>query len=155
VTIIPNGVDIPAFTPKQNRTSRVLLFLGRIHPIKGLDILLPAWQAVHDKFPDWRLMIAGPDNNGYLDQMQHLAVQLHLKRIEFVGALKGRHKWEAFRESDIFVLPTYSEYFGMTVVEALAAGVPAIVSKGAPWQGLRRKRQVGGSTLVSTRWSPV
>jgi len=140
VAIIPNGVDIPAFTPKQNRTSRKLLFLGRIHPIKGLDMLLPAWQAVQDKFPDWRLVIAGPDNNGYLDQMQHLAAQLRLKRIEFVGALKGKQKWEAFRESDIFVLPTYSENFGMTVAEALAAGVPVIVSKGAPWQGLQPKQ---------------
>jgi glycosyltransferase involved in cell wall biosynthesis len=140
VAIIPNGVDIPPFAPKQGGISRTLLFLGRVHPSKGLDMLLPAWQAVQDRSPNWRLVIAGPDNGGYLIKMQHLAAQLHLKRIEFVGALKGRQKWEAYGEADIFVLPTYSENFGMTVAEALAAGVPAIVSKGAPWQGLEQRR---------------
>jgi len=103
-------------------------------------MLLPAWQSVQDKFLDWRLVVAGPDNDGCLDQMQHLAAQLHLKRIEFMGALKGKQKWEAFLESDIVVLPTYSENLGMTAAEALAAGVPAIVSKGAPWQKLQPKK---------------
>jgi glycosyltransferase involved in cell wall biosynthesis len=72
--------------------------------------------------------------------MQHLADELHLKRIEFVGLLKGEQKWRAYQDADLFVLPTYSENFGMTVAEALAAGVPAIVSKGAPWQDLEQKR---------------
>lgn len=140
VAIIPNGIDIPACVSKQGGIIRTLLFLGRVHPIKGLDMLLPAWQVVQDRYPDWRMVIAGPDNDGYLGQMQQLAVRLQLKRTQFVGALKGRQKWDAYREADIFVLPTYSENFGMAVAEALAAGVPAIVSKGAPWQGLEKKR---------------
>lgn len=140
VAIIPNGIDIPPFASKQGRISRTLLFLGRVHPSKGLDMLLPAWQVVQDRFHDWRLVIAGPDHGGYLIKMQHLAAQLHLKRIEFVGALKGREKWEAYRAADVFVLPSYSENFGMTVAEALAAGVPAIVSKGAPWERLELKK---------------
>lgn len=141
VAIIPNGIDIPICASKQGGLIRTLLFLGRVHPKKGLDMLLPAWQVVQDRFPDWRLVIAGPDDNdGYLDQMQQLAVRLHLKRTEFVGGLKGKQKWDTYREAEIFVLPTYSENFGMTVAEALATGVPAIVSKGAPWQGLEQKR---------------
>lgn len=154
VAIIPNGIDVPPFESKQGGMVRTLLFLGRVHPKKGLDMLLPAWQAVQDRFPDWRLMIAGPDNGGYLDEMQHLAAQLHLKRIEFSGELKGREKLEAYRRADIFVLPTYSENFGMTVAEALAAGTPAIVTHGAPWEGLNQHDagwwiEVGKDSLVA------
>jgi glycosyltransferase involved in cell wall biosynthesis len=140
VAIIPNGIDIPVFVAQRRGNFRTLLFLGRVHPSKGLDMLLPAWQAVQKRFPEWRLIIAGPDNGGYLSKMQHLAAQLQLKQIEFVGALMGRQKWEAYREAELFVLPTYSENFGVTVAEALAAGIPAIVSRGAPWQGLEQKK---------------
>ena len=102
----------------------------------------------------WRLVIAGPDNDGYLAQMQNLAVQLDLKRIEFVGALKGAQKWDAYQQADLFVLPTYSENFAMTVAEALASGVPAIVSKGAPWERLVEKKagwwiEIGFDPLVN------
>lgn len=139
VAVIPNGIDIPDDVVKQRDGLRTLLFLGRVHPKKGLDILLPAWKAVQDGFPDWRLSIAGPDNGGHLAQMQHLAQRLQLKRIEFVGAVRGKAKWDTYRNADLFVLPTYSENFGMTVAEALVSGVPAIVSKGAPWAGLEKK----------------
>jgi glycosyltransferase involved in cell wall biosynthesis len=67
---------------------------------------------------------------------------LQLKRIAFVGAVKGQKKWDTYRDADLFVLPSYSENFGMTVAEALASGVPAIVSKGAPWNELE-ERKVG------------
>lgn len=140
VAIVPNGVDIPTAMSKHDGNSRVLLFLGRVHPKKGLDMLLPAWQAVQDRFPDWRLLIVGPDNDGYLNKMRQLAADLRLKRTEFMGALKGSQKWEAYQHAELFVLPTYSENFGMTVAESLAAGVPAIVSKGAPWAGLMKNK---------------
>ncbi|MEK7762558.1 MAG: glycosyltransferase [Nitrospirota bacterium] len=154
VAIIPNGVDIPDPRPREQTDTRRLLFLGRVHPKKGLDLLLPAWQKVQDKFPKWRLQIAGPDNNGYLGQMQHLASRLNLQRIDFVGPLKGRQKWQAFQEAELFVLPTYSENFGMSVAEALAAGVPAIVSKGAPWEGVAHRKagwwiDIGVNPLVA------
>jgi len=141
VTIIPNGVDIPQYIAKQPGRSRTLLFLGRIHPKKGLDLLLPAWAAVQERFPDWKLVLAGSDSGyygttGYLDELLSLAAELNLKRVDFVGELLGAAKLRAYRDADLFVLPTYSENFGMTVAEALAAGTPAIVSKGAPWEGL-------------------
>ncbi len=154
VAIIPNGIDMPAQTYGGKGSPRTLLFLGRVHPSKGLDILLPAWKMVQERFAGWRLVIAGPDNGGYLEKMQALAAQLQLKRIQFVGALKGKDKWQAYQAADIFVLPSYSENFGMTVAEALASGVPAIVSKGAPWRELASRNagwwiDIGSDALVN------
>jgi glycosyltransferase involved in cell wall biosynthesis len=140
VAVIPNGVDIPAMCQRTGNAERKLLFLGRVHPIKGLDMLLPAWAAVQQKFPDWQLQIAGPDNGGYLGQMKALSSRLGLKRVEFTGPLTGAKKLRAFADADLSVLPTYSENFGMTVAESLAAGTPVIVTKGAPWEGLLEKR---------------
>jgi glycosyltransferase involved in cell wall biosynthesis len=156
VVIIPNGIDIPDLplvrTAKRERT---LLFLGRIHPVKGLDLLLPAWRAVQRRFPDWRLRIVGPDNGGYLTTLRRMAQELALERFEFTGPLYGERKWRAYQEADLFVLPTYSENFGMSVAEALAASTPAIVSKGAPWAGLEKHRagrwiDIGMDALAAT-----
>jgi glycosyltransferase involved in cell wall biosynthesis len=154
VAIIPNGVDIPELDSDVSRHGRTLLFLGRIHPKKGLDLLLPAWQAIQTHYPDWRLRIVGPDNQGHLEAARKLAVDLTLKRVEFTGALYGRDKWAAYQGADLFVLPTYSENFGMTVAEALAAGTPAVVSKGAPWEQLPAKAagwwiEIGVDSLVA------
>ncbi len=141
VAIIPNGIDTPTIVAAPEGTSRTLLFLGRLHPKKGLDILLPAWEAVETAFPEWRLVIVGSDNghygvSGYLDELCRQAQQLDLKRIEFLGELRGTEKMKAYQQADMFVLPTYSENFGLTVAEALAAGTPAIVTTGAPWAEL-------------------
>ena len=141
VAIISNGIDIPDLAPKKQGDFRTLLFLGRIHPVKGLDMLLPAWGIVQDRFPEWRLVIVGSDGgyygkSGYLSELHVLVEKLGLKRIEFVGELCGIDKTQAYHDADLFILPTYSENFGITVAEALAAGTPAIVSKGAPWGGV-------------------
>ncbi len=140
VCVIPNGIDIPQAKQMSLTDERTLLFLGRIHPKKGLDNLLRAWQVCEQHFPEWRLRIAGPDNDGYLPKMQALAEELRLKNVAFCGPLYGEAKHAAYREADIFVLPTHSENFGMTVAEALAVGTPAIVTRGAPWSGLERHR---------------
>lgn len=159
ICVIPNGIDIPL--PKQTPPTevRTLLFLGRIHSIKGLDMLLPAWRAVQDRFPDWQLVVAGSDDgyygrSGYLEDLRRLALELGLERIEFVGELRGLAKLRAYQEAELFVLPTYSENFGMTVAEALAAGTPTIVSKGAPWRGVEATRagwwiDIGTDPLVA------
>jgi len=141
VAIVPNGIDIPELTRKEVRSFKTLLFLGRIDPVKGIDVMLNAWAKVMDRFTDWRLLIVGSDasygkQRGYLDQMKTLAARLNLERVEFAEPLYGESKWAAYRQAELFVLPTRSENFGITVAEALAAGTPAIVTKGAPWQGL-------------------
>lgn len=136
VCILPNGIDPPPFVEKTATGHRILLFLGRIHPVKGVDMLLKSWQAVETRFPEWELHLAGPDDDGYLAKMRGLVAHLRLKRVVFRGLLLDEEKWRAYSTSSLFVLPTHSENFGMTVAEALGAGTPAIVTKGAPWAGL-------------------
>lgn len=136
VAIIPNGIDIPPASDPNQRESRTLLFLGRVHPIKGVDLLIRAWRLLSARHHGWRLRIVGPDNGGYLRRMESLAAEFGLSRIDFTGPLYGAAKMSAYRQADVFVLPTHSENFGMAVAEALASGTPAVVSKGAPWAGL-------------------
>ena len=146
VAVIPNGIDIKYNLIKQRSTNvkiRTILFLGRIHPKKGLDILLNAWAILQNKFPEWSLRIVGTDEDyysrsGYLNEMIKLSQKLDLKRIDFSGPLYGDNKSRAYSEADLFVLPTHSENFGMTVAESLALGTPVVVSKGAPWSKLEK-----------------
>ena len=154
VAIIPNGIDIPPIPIKSCNRMRTLLFLGRIHPVKGLDLLLPAWRAVQDKFPDWRLRIVGPGDENYVRKIKQLASDLGLKQVEFSGPLYGEEKSEAYKNADLFVLPSYSENFGVSVAESLSFGVTAIVSHGAPWGGLEKRRagwwvEIGLNQLIS------
>ena len=143
VAILPNGIDIPTWQPSVKRNpysrGRHLLYLGRIHPIKGLEDLLKAWSILEPRFTDWQLTIVGPDNSNYSRKLQKYAGELGLKYCNFTGALYGEDKLNAYRHADLYVLPTRSENFGMTVAEALAAGSAVITTKGAPWQGLEKE----------------
>ncbi len=138
VAVIPNGVEVPDDATSNSHPDgpKRLLFLGRVHPTKGVDLLLQAWRVIQDKCADWELQIAGPDNGGYLPKMQRAARDLALKRIYFTGPVYGRDKGLLYRSASLFVLPTHSENFGIAVAEALAHGVPVITTRGAPWQGL-------------------
>ena len=139
VALIPNGIDVPDIGPRfsgKRKRMRRLLFLGRITPIKKIDNLLKAWLAIQEQHPDWELHITGVDDRGHESQMKMLAKQLGVERVTFTGPVYGKDKTRAFLEADLFVLPSCSENFGMAVAETLAHGVPAIVTKGAPWEGL-------------------
>jgi glycosyltransferase involved in cell wall biosynthesis len=137
VAIIPNGVPIPEAVPAAREAKhRRLLFLARIHEKKGVDVLLRAWCAVEHRFPDWELRIVGPDDGGHLPRMQALARQLGVERVTFAGRVPEERKGDEYREAEIYVLPTENENWGVSIADALALGVPAIVTKGAPWSGL-------------------
>lgn len=137
VAVIPNGIDLPELVDgKAASDPRTLLFLGRIHPTKCVDRLLNAWEALQGQHPDWRLVIAGLGEPAYVRGLQALAASLSLDRVHFSGPIYGGGKSCAYREADLFVLPSHSENFGVAVAEALAHGCPAVVSRGAPWAGL-------------------
>jgi glycosyltransferase involved in cell wall biosynthesis len=146
IAVIPPGIDLPhSVARSEAHATRTVLFLGRIHPKKGIDVLVRAWAGIHQRHRDWTLSIVGSDTvysakAGYLDQLKRLAASLHVERIEFLDPLYGPDKWTAYAKADLFVLPTHSENFAMTVAESLASETPAIVTRGAPWQGLEQHR---------------
>jgi glycosyltransferase involved in cell wall biosynthesis len=111
------------------RGKRLAVFLGRLHPKKGCDLLIQAFSTVLAKDPCWRLVMAGPDETGWQSQLSAMAQQLGISdRITWTGMIGGPIKWGVLRAAEIFVLPSHSENFGISVVEALACGVPVLIS---------------------------
>ena len=150
IAVIPNGVpeewlwnkgDDARFRAKFSipSNSRLLLFLSRLHPIKGLPLLFEAISQILPSLSEWFLIIAGfEDTSGYQQELKHLAVKLGIiEKIKIVGPLYGQNKQDAFAAADLFVLPTHSENFGIVIAEALAAGMPVLTTRGTPWEELQ------------------
>ncbi|SNT36836.1 glycosyltransferase [Tropicimonas sediminicola] len=138
IAIVPNGVEIPTLLarPRSKSGRRRLLFLSRIHPKKGLQLLLNAWGAIEASRPEWDLVIAGPDELNHTIEMQSLARRLGLSRVKWQGPVHGADKTALYRSADLFILPTHGENFGLVVAEALAHEIPVITTRNAPWAGL-------------------
>lgn len=138
--VIPNGIDLREFK-KVSPSSLLsdanpltahkpyLLFMGRISRKKGLDILVKAFRIIAAQFPQLQLVIAGPDEEGYLVEVAQMVEKEALTdRVVFTGMLKGKEKLWAYQQAKVFVLSSYSENFGMSVVEAMACGTPVVIS---------------------------
>lgn len=135
IFIIPNGIDSKEVKQvKSQYGTRKMVFLSRIHPKKGIELLLEAWRNCDTK--DWQLEIAGNGDEKYIANLA-LSAQ-DLKNVQFVGAQYGEDKWDFLRSADVMVLPTFSENFGIVVAEALAVGVPVMTTKGTPWSDLQK-----------------
>jgi glycosyltransferase involved in cell wall biosynthesis len=107
------------------RDKRILLFIGRLHPKKGVDLLMRAF-AAHGG--DLHLVMAGPDPDGMRPALEQLAGTA-ASRITWTGMIQGAEKWGAFRTADAFILPSHQENFGVAVAEALACGLPVLISR--------------------------
>lgn len=117
---------------------RIALYLSRLHEQKGVHFLLDAWQSVAAKFPDWHIVIAGGGEQAYIAALENSIKRQGLAdSVTFIGPVHGDAKWNLLRLSSMFVLPSYSENFGLVVAEALACGVPVITTKGTPWIDLK------------------
>lgn len=137
VAIVPNGIDVPSQHNSDRGTqNRKVLYLGRIHPLKGLDILIKSWAQIEKKHPEWHLECVGPDQLGYAAELRRLADELNLRHVTISPPVFGAEKWAAYAKADLYVLPSHSENFAITIAEALAASLPVISSKGAPWSGV-------------------
>ena len=138
IWVIPNGIDVPEVLPLKvpsNDGRKTALFLSRLHPGKGLLDLVQAWARVRPK--DWRMRIVGPDVCGHKAEVQAAINRLELQKdFEFIGELDDEAKWQEYVNADLFVHPSHSENFGISIAEALAAGLPVITTKEAPWSDL-------------------
>lgn len=138
--VVPYGIrapegnaadDIAAFfkAVPEVAGNRYLLFLGRIHPKKGCDLLLEAFTRVAADDPVLHIVMAGPDEVGWTARLQAGITKAGLQhRVHWTGILRGAEKWGAFRAAEAFILPSHQENFGIAVAEALAAGKPVLLS---------------------------
>ena len=138
IAIVPNAVEIPeALSPElflstypQLEGKRLVLFLGRLHPKKGLELLSGAWRQICRAHPEAHLVLAGPDAEGTAGKFAaEMEAAGTADTVTFTGMLREAMKWSALAAAECFVLPSYSEGLSMGVLEALGAGVPVIVTR--------------------------
>jgi glycosyltransferase involved in cell wall biosynthesis len=111
------------------RDKRLVLYMGRLHPRKGCELAVQAYAKVLGDDPNWRLVMAGPDPVAWQGELEAMAGQLGAAdKITWTGMLHGDLKWGALRASEILLLPSHGENFGIVVAEALACGVPVLIS---------------------------
>jgi glycosyltransferase involved in cell wall biosynthesis len=141
IAVIPNGVTLPEHSTLSRSDApadKYALFLSRLHPKKGLLDLVEAWRQVRPE--RWTLLIAGPSEGDHEQAVREAVRNAGLDEcVQFLGALDDREKWDVYAKSQLFVLPTLSENFGVVVAEALGAEVPVITTKAAPWSLLQEE----------------
>jgi len=146
------------------RGKRLAISMGRIHPKKAVDVLIEAFARTLANDPAWNLVIAGPDEIGWRKELEALALRLGIAdRITWTGMLRDTLKCGALSASEVFVLPSHQENFGIVVAEALACGLPVILSNKVNiwreivsyWAGLVGPDTVEGTAASLTRWSQL
>lgn len=149
VEVVPIGMDVTQIDAGRRDEEllrrlgvpvgkKVLLYLSRLAPIKGLDMLADAWMRLKEFHKDWHLLIVGDDTQGYSSVVKRDYARIVTDGSACLpGPVYGRDKFNLLKSVDGFVLPTRSENFSIAVQEALAAGVPVVCTKGAPWSRIR------------------
>lgn len=139
---IPNGIDFKEYEHLQNqeffyqqfphtRNKTLILFLGRIDPKKGLDLLALAFAKAHQMFPNTHLIVAGPDSINFMPTAKQYFSDAGCENaVTFTGMLKGDLKLAVLAAATIYVAPSYSEGFSMSVLEGMASGLPCIITTG-------------------------
>ncbi len=137
---IPNSIKIPNFelNKKNKNKKKRLLFLSRLHPKKGLVELLSVWKRIQDKHIDWELLICGFDENNYKKKILEIIKNLKLRRVILKDFVTGKDKEKIYYSSDLFILLSHSENFGLSIAEALSYQVPVITTTNTPWKKLNK-----------------
>ena len=138
IAVIPNAVEAPAqLSPEpfleafpQLRGRRLVLFMGRLHPKKGLHLLIEAWAHTSRRHPEAHLVLAGPDSEGTEAKLRAAIAAGGMQgSVLFAGMLDSERKWSALAAAECFVLPSFSEGLSMGALEAMGAGVPVLVTR--------------------------
>lgn len=136
IAVLGNGVHIPESKSPEPfltqfphlRNGRIVLFLGRLHPKKGVDLLLAAWARIAASWPDAHLVLAGPDVEGTRAALEQTVARNAIPQITFTGMLRDEGKWSALAAAEAFILPSHSEGLSVSVLEAMGMGLPVIVT---------------------------
>lgn len=163
IQIIPNGVDPRQFGPRtgerplerrypQLRGRKVILFLGRLHKVKGVDLLAQAFSVVAGHRDDVVLVVAGPDEGAQGDCEDILRRAGVRDKVVFTGMVSGTTKREVLSSADIFVLPSYGDVIGLAVLEAMASGLPVIISYNCQFPEVDRE---GAGLVIDTNVSQL
>ena len=137
---ISNSIQIPRLKKKlktKNKKKR-LLFLSRLHPKKGLVELLNSWKIIQNKYTDWELLICGYNENNYKKEIIKLIKNLNLQRIILKDFVTGKEKEDVYSSSDLFILLSHSENFGLSIAESLSYRIPVITTTNTPWKKLNK-----------------
>jgi glycosyltransferase involved in cell wall biosynthesis len=145
VAVIPNGIDITEYKCRgeieKYSIKKQILFLSRIDPKKGIEYLIEAWKILKSQYRDWNVIIVGNGEESYILRLKTLISKYGLEEcIRILPPAFGEDKYKLYCESSLFVLPTYSENFGMVIAEAMSCGVPVITTNGTPWHELNTKK---------------
>ena len=151
IAVIPNGVDLSEFENLDsqevsknnlnlNISKKYILFISRVHPKKGLEYLVKSFIKYSKQFENYELLIIGPtDDEKYKKSLDSVISDSKLvKKIHFLGMLKGKNRIDVYNASSLFVLPSHTENFGMVIAEAMAAKIPVITTFGTPWQEIEK-----------------
>lgn len=150
VVISPHGIDSEEFNMlperkdsivslKLNSEKRYFLFMSRLHKKKGLDLLLDLWNSIAHLYPNWVLLVVGPDYGNYIKLMDRYCKDNLGEQLLYLGCADYEIKKQLFSVSEFFVLPSYTENFGIVIGEALSAGLPVITTKNTPWEIINDK----------------
>ncbi len=155
VVLVPDGVNCKEFDNPNKLTpatfmevfgtsdsvpQKIIVSMGRLHKVKGFDILLNAFCKVLQEYPDAMLFLAGEDD-GEKENLERWVRELEIEsRVVFTGALYGKEKRDFLANADLFVLPSHTENFGIVYAESLAAGTPIVASTNTPWQEVERAK---------------
>lgn len=140
ISLVPLGTIIPEDCPvRPARNCKRALFISRVHPKKGLLNLIDAWAQCAPK--DWILQIAGPSEEHFLEVVLARVKERGVEnQVVYLGAVYGEEKTRLYAQADLFVLPSFSENFGVVILEALAQACPVITTQATPWQSLETHR---------------
>lgn len=139
IAVIPNGIDVSEYRCRQSEINvkKQICFISRIHQKKGLELLIEVWSKLYKKYPEWKIIIAGNGEKNYIDYLNNLIVSKGLyDSVKILPPVFGNEKQKLYSESALFILPSYSENFGMVIAEAMSCGLPVITTKNTPWEML-------------------